>query len=188
MAALLEAGTGKALIDKIRVEFAKFIKIEEELTAQRYSIASRTTLTTRKITLWLVVLSLIFGSAIAVFTIRGIINSVGKLIKGTEIIGTGDLKHRIKIKSEDEIGELAASFNQMVDKREQTEKALLESKKRIEEIIDKTTAGYFFIDKEGIIQNVNDSWVEIYKYDSKEDIISNRPLVFPYNVLLTKND
>ena len=121
VASLLKAGTGKALLDKIRAEFAKFIETEKELTAQRYANASQTTLKTRNITLWLVLFSVIVSFTIAVLSIRAIISPVRKLLKGTKIIGDGDFKHRIEINSRDEIGELAISFNQMVGKREQAE-------------------------------------------------------------------
>lgn len=121
VAALLEAGTGKDLIDKVRAEFNSFIKMEEELTAQRYAAARQTTLHTKNITLLLVVFSVIFGTTVAVLSIRTIISSIGKLLNGTKIIGAGDLTHRIEIKSKDEIGELAVAFNQMVDNRQQIE-------------------------------------------------------------------
>ena len=121
LASLLETGTGKGLIDKIRAEFSVFIRVEEQLTKQRYANASQTTLDTRNMALLLVLFSVIFGSTIAVLSIRAIISPVSKLLKGTKIIGAGDLEHRIEINSKDEIGELIASFNQMVDKREQTE-------------------------------------------------------------------
>ncbi len=44
---------------------------------------------------------------------RSIIGPVLLLQKGAEIIGTGNLMHKIKIKSKDEIGDLALSFNKM---------------------------------------------------------------------------
>jgi len=51
------------------------------------------------------------------------------------------------------------------------EKRVLETKNRLENILSNTSAGYFFIDKEGVIQEANDAWIKLYKYDSKEEII-----------------
>ncbi|MBW8014914.1 MAG: PAS domain S-box protein [Planctomycetes bacterium] len=139
LAALLEAGTGKALIDEIREKFSEFIKTEMELLNQRYAAASQTTRNTNKITLLMVAFSVVFGLSIAVFTIRGIINSVAKLLEGTKIIAAGNQKHRIEIKSKDEIGELAVSFNQMVDKRVQTGDELREYRDHLEELVSERT-------------------------------------------------
>ena len=57
-----------------------------------------------------VIFSLVLGF---VFSAR-IISPVKKLIDGTKHIANGDLKYQVEIPSQDEIGELAASFNEMV--------------------------------------------------------------------------
>jgi signal transduction histidine kinase/ActR/RegA family two-component response regulator len=139
LAALLETGTGKALLDKIRAEFGRFIKVEEEHCAQRYANSSHTTLHTKRITTWVVLFSIAFGSAVAALSIHVIISSVNRLVKGTKIIGAGDLKHRIEVKGEDEIGQLALTFNQMMDDieretagRKQAEQDLIETNRHLE--------------------------------------------------------
>jgi len=43
-----------------------------------------------------------------------------RLIKGVEIIGKGDLSHRIRIRSQDEIGHLAGTFNKMAENLSKT--------------------------------------------------------------------
>jgi len=45
---------------------------------------------------------------------RVIVKPIKRLHHGTEIIGNGDLDHRIEIRTGDEIGQLADSFNKMV--------------------------------------------------------------------------
>jgi len=52
---------------------------------------------------------------VSLYTARRITEPLYKLAKGTKIIGKGDLKHVIDIKSRDEIGELASAFNQMTN-------------------------------------------------------------------------
>jgi HAMP domain-containing protein len=56
-----------------------------------------------------VVFSLLLGS---IFSVR-IISPIKKLINGTKHIAGGDLEYRVKIPSQDEIGQLALSFNDM---------------------------------------------------------------------------
>ncbi len=53
------------------------------------------------------------GIIIAFFMSRSITRSIASLTEGAEIIGKGDLEHKIDIKSKDEIGELSTAFNQM---------------------------------------------------------------------------
>jgi len=50
---------------------------------------------------------------------------------------------------------------------------IAESEVRFRGIVENTQAGYFFVDKNGIIQDVNLSWVHMYKYDSREEIIGH---------------
>jgi len=42
---------------------------------------------------------------------------------------------------------------------------------RFKDAINNSGAGYFYISKEGIYKDVNDTWFKLYKYDSKEEII-----------------
>ena len=50
-------------------------------------------------------------------------------------------------------------------------KTIKESEEHFKLIIENANVGYFFIDKNGIIKDVNDAWALMYKYDSKEEII-----------------
>jgi len=52
---------------------------------------------------------------VAVLFTRTISKPVSILAEGSRRIGQGDLGHRVEIRSKDEIGELAASFNKMAD-------------------------------------------------------------------------
>ena len=44
---------------------------------------------------------------------RSVTEPLGKLIKGTVVIGEGEFDHKIELKAKDEIGELADAFNKM---------------------------------------------------------------------------
>ena len=46
---------------------------------------------------------------------RSISKPLDELTKGAEIIGKGDLEHKVGVKSKDELGELAAAFNKMTE-------------------------------------------------------------------------
>jgi len=78
------------------------------------------------------VVALIVGSALA----RSITGSVHELFSGTERVRHGDFTHKIAVTADDQLGELAQSFNSMTDSiedllREAAEKKRLEEELRI---------------------------------------------------------
>ncbi len=124
----------------------------------------------------------------ALLVTRIISKSLDKLAKGAKIIGQGDLEHRIDIKSKDELGQLAATFNEMtVDLRESQNKLkkyaeeldqkvkirtkeLLESKTRAEAILLGIGDGVFVIDKDYKIIVFNKMAAKLSGYSAKEAI------------------
>jgi methyl-accepting chemotaxis protein len=87
------------------------------------AIATRTFLTIGFGTLF----ALIALSIASVVMSRGITRPVRNLVAGTERIAAGELSSRIAAESEDEIGELAGSFNRMAESLEVRTRALNES-------------------------------------------------------------
>lgn len=77
-----------------------------------------------------------------------ITNPIKSLIEGTNIISAGDRSHRINISSDDEVGSLADSFNNMIEELRDSEKRVnelnhnLESKvkEQVEELREKDRA------------------------------------------------
>ncbi len=55
----------------------------------------------------------VLGMAVAILFVRRIVGPIKSLLLGTQRIAKGDLAHRVEIDSNDEIGELAESFNGM---------------------------------------------------------------------------
>ncbi|HEY3380869.1 MAG TPA: SpoIIE family protein phosphatase [Vicinamibacterales bacterium] len=72
--------------------------------------------------------ALVMGLALA----RSITGSVHELFAGTERVRMGDFSHRIEVKTRDQLGELADSFNQMTGSIEELLRQA-EEKKRLEE-------------------------------------------------------
>ncbi|MFH1350016.1 MAG: PAS domain S-box protein [Pseudomonadota bacterium] len=87
--------------------------------------------------------SLIFITIVVIIAFliaRSITKPVAMLSKGVGIIGKGDLKHRVEVRTRDEIGELAAAFNEMVEKRQEVENALLRAQDHLEIQVQERTA------------------------------------------------
>ncbi len=60
--------------------------------------------------------------AASFFLVGRITRNLRALTDGAKTIGRGDLEHRVRVESRDEIGELAAAFNHMVERRGRAEK------------------------------------------------------------------
>ncbi len=61
---------------------------------------------------------------LAIFLSRAITKPITILTKGAEAIGRGNLEQRVEVKTKDEIGTLAATFNEMAERRKQAEEEL----------------------------------------------------------------
>jgi len=71
--------------------------------------------------------SILISLAVAFFTSRYIARGLSQLKDGAACIGSGSLDHRILIRSQDELGDLAASFNEMGQNLLSTQTALTEA-------------------------------------------------------------
>jgi signal transduction histidine kinase len=84
---------------------------------------------------WMIIIGLIVIVCVAlmsVFVARSISNPVVELMQATKRIASGDLTSKIDIKSRDEIGRLASSFNAMVHSLKQRTTELEISNKELE--------------------------------------------------------
>ncbi len=68
-----------------------------------------------------------------------VINPIKELQGGMKIIGSGKLDYRIKIKSKDEIGDLASGFNKMAKRLKERTSALAEEKVNLEKKVKERT-------------------------------------------------
>ena len=147
-----------------------------------------------------IILALFVSLALlSVLTVAGlqkfVVKPIKKLNNGTRMIAqTGDLNYQIEIKSADEIGSLAQSFNEMITSIDQAESALKESEaelkkhrdhleelveqrtaelKKLSEAIKQSPASVVITDKTGNIEYVNAAFCEVTGYSVEEAIGQN---------------
>ena len=112
----------------------------QEIVSRSLTLAkhSRRTLADEQRQLGIFLALSIIGLALVVtigslFINRGILKSLGILQQGAEIVGTGDLNHRIGATTRDEFGQLAHAFDQMTENvsasRDELEKEVGERKR-----------------------------------------------------------
>ena len=73
----------------------------------------------------------LLGILIVAFFSRRITHPIGQLISGVERISKGDLTEKVEVKNQDETGQLAGAFNQMVDNLYASRKELQETNKKL---------------------------------------------------------
>lgn len=56
---------------------------------------------------------LLVGGIVVTWNVRSITRPLADLVQSTDLMSQGDLRHTIRVQSEDELGKLAVSFNQM---------------------------------------------------------------------------
>jgi len=107
-------------------------------------------------------------SLVVIFLSHGLLRStrmsIYKLKEGTEIIGNGNLEYKINIKSKDELGQLALSFNKMTENLQK----ITISRNYSDSIIRSIIGGLIVLSPERYIKNVNAAICEMLGYMEEE--------------------
>ncbi len=107
----------------------------------------------------------IFSSFISFLIIRAITRPINELVKGAELIGKGNLDHRVELKTKNEIGELAVAFNQMTERRK-----LAEEEQRLQSEIAANMSEGVYLSRvsDGVILYTNPRFEEMLGYGPGE--------------------
>jgi two-component system sensor histidine kinase AtoS len=120
------------------------------------------------------VLSIIVGSAVA----TGISWPILRLSQGVRAISAGDYNQKIHVKSGDEIGNLADSFNQMTERLKGTIAKLTESQNYTENILRSLLNGVITIDPDDRIVRINRAAEQILNSPPEAVVGKTFPEVF----------
>ncbi|MDX1776475.1 MAG: HAMP domain-containing protein [Desulfobulbales bacterium] len=116
----------------------------------------------------------------AYFMARALEKPIKKLVEGTNRVAEGDLTHRVKVHSNDEIGKLAASFNAMAVKLKKSRQELLTAKAYTDNIIRSMTNSLVVINKDQTIRAANQATYDLLGY-TKEEFIGK-----PFSMIFAK--
>ncbi len=114
--------------------------------------------------------AVVFIAGIIAFLIQRFLNRpLHQLLQGIERVGSGDLSTPITVRSRDEIGMLAESFNLMTNRLRISEKELRESEEKYRSLFENDPNPIFVLDLETFqILDVNIRAVETYGYSREE--------------------
>jgi two-component system sensor histidine kinase VicK len=139
-----------------------------------------------------VLLLLVVGSNVAYLAGSVVSNPILELKKSVEIFGKGDLEHKAHINSNNEIGQLANSFNNMADhisylieEKEKASKEILETRNYLTKIVSGSLDGIIVIDDHGKIEFANEAFIQISEtsmdkivgYDALSFVIDDKDLI-----------
>ncbi|MEW6444088.1 MAG: response regulator [bacterium] len=84
------------------------------------------------------VLSALYAGCALIF-VRRIVRPIGSLVQATRRLGEGGFDSRVHIRSRDEVGELAASFNQMASSLQTAQEEIREHNRELERKVEERT-------------------------------------------------
>jgi len=110
----------------------------------------------------------LIGAVLAFYLSQLLVKPIQQLVRGTKKVTEGDFSQRVQVRSRDEIGELADSFNQMVisleqgqTRLQQSSQELRETKETLENIVQSSVDAIVATDPRGRITFVNRSMQEM---------------------------
>lgn len=93
---------------------------------------------------------------------------IDALVRGTEVIGRGNLEHRLDAEGDDEIGRLAGAFNRMTARLRASLDAVRENEERFRAIFEQAPIGIAQVDTEGRPVHTNAAMHDILGYSGDE--------------------
>ena len=87
----------------------------------------------------LVVAFILIGLVLTLFFSRSFSKPIRQLSEGVKKIGGGDLSHHVEVRNQDEVGELAAAFNQMMDRLRESDEKLKKHAQVLEKTVEERT-------------------------------------------------
>ncbi|MDB5365886.1 MAG: sensor hybrid histidine kinase [Rhodospirillales bacterium] len=137
-------------IDELVTGERLFRTIEEARLASQTQTANRV--------LWGIIgCIVVIGALGAFFLQRTLTRRLGKLSRAAERFGQGELDQRVAMRGNDEISDLATSFNAMADTVQKQRRALEQRESQSRAIFNNAADGIMTVDGAGMVQEVNPS-------------------------------
>ena len=167
-----EAIEGKLGMDQRFSETMKVTYLYVALPIEEYDIIVRVSIplyqlnSINKAFLFYTIIGILVGLLLTILISinlsKVITNPIRQLISTSKEIAGGNYKKRVNTKSEDEIGQLAHTFNEMADKLEETLSGIMDKNLRVDTVINSMRDGIIAIDSEYKILLINTIACEIF--------------------------
>lgn len=134
--------------DNNRVKYVVFVRMD--ISNMKESLAKTT-----EIIVVAVVLAMSLGSIIGYVFARTLTGPITELTSGARQLAQGNLSKKLKVGSNDEIGQLTESFNDMANELSKTMSAISSEKNKLETVLNNMTDGVLAYDHQGYLIHAN---------------------------------
>jgi signal transduction histidine kinase len=135
ISAIIQAGTGKSILDTMRTQFNEFIQIENQLNAQRAETVKREVVRVETLTLSLTLGGIIIGLLLVFSISRSITRPLAKLTNMANKLAIGDMNQLNNDQNRDEMGQITKRLDEMGNIGRAFDALTLGFKKMIEDIV-----------------------------------------------------
>jgi len=140
-------------------------------TGKETSTLKSSLLEIHKYTILFAIIFLIIAVELSIFLAHNLSKPIKKLTNFCKKVSKGDYQNKIDIKRQDEFGLLANSFNEMIQKINQSTNKLKNLKEFNEDILRSTTTGIISVDQDGEVISINRAAKNILKKESEQEEI-----------------
>ncbi|MHC5268222.1 cell wall metabolism sensor histidine kinase WalK [Enterococcus sp. LJL98] len=107
---------------------------------------------------------------VSVLIARSITQPIGEMREQAVRIAKGDYSHKVEIKAQDELGQLAESFNQLAERIEETQEAMESERNRLDSVLTHMTDGVVATDRRGKVITINEMALSLLNVKQEEAI------------------
>jgi signal transduction histidine kinase/DNA-binding response OmpR family regulator len=136
----------------------------------------------RRTILTVTVMVVLLAIGVTVFLVRVIVNPVQQLVNATERVASGNLDHLVSINTNDEIGDLGASFNKMTRDLKRYRTELEDYSRTLEQKVEERTKALRLMNEE--LQRTNQQIEAVSKLKSEFLANMSHELRTPLNAII----
>lgn len=157
-------------------------------TAQEQQLRITSTTIANARTIHFVSATALFALAVVavVLVTRSVFKSLSKIKEGAQRFANGDFSQTISVNSQDQVGDVAAAFNQMAERQKESYHRLALEKQRDEALLESMGEGVVATDELGRLVLVNSVATELLELPSRADSVG-KPLFELYKIFQIKN-
>ncbi|AOF48589.1 cell wall metabolism sensor histidine kinase WalK [Tetragenococcus halophilus] len=146
------------------------------------------------------VIAVFISMIVAVLVARSITQPIAEMRQQALRIAKGDYSRKVQVKGNDELGELAATFNQLGERIEETQEAMESERNRLNSVLSHMTDGVVATDRRGKVITINEMALSLLNveresavnqsiltlFDMGEDYTLRKILENPEEILLER--
>ena len=118
-----------------------------------------------------ILIALVVAVILSIFLTRRLIHPIKQLSGEMTKVSEGNLDVHIETTAKDEVGLLTESFNQMIQDLKQSRDAIVKSEEKYKKIFEGSRDVVFITTLDGKFLDVNQSGVELFGYNTKEELL-----------------